>query len=262
MAIPLMNRVRRKIIRVESQLLHRKVLRSLPTCGLISFTFDDFPRSAYLNGGRILNSYQVKGTYYAAFGLMGEEHVGLPQFTQHDVESLIGDGHELGCHTFSHTRCEVLGPSGLAEEIQKNRAFFSRFSNPGQLENFSYPFGGINPATKKIVAELFSTGRTNLPGLNSGTIDLAYLRANRLYSNTVVPHDIEKLISECERRRGWLIFYTHDVMEDPSPYGCTPDLFEWAISAAVSSKCQVRNVRAALDALTGSSQGTTAGHTS
>ena len=25
-----------------------------------------------------------------------------------------------------------------------------------------------------------------------------------------------------KRRRAWLILYTHDVREDPSPWGCTP----------------------------------------
>ena len=38
---------------------------------IISFTFDDFPRSALYTGGAILERFGLNGTYYAAFGLMG-----------------------------------------------------------------------------------------------------------------------------------------------------------------------------------------------
>ena len=34
----------------------------------ISFTFDDFPRSAWLTGGAILERFGVRGTYYASLG--------------------------------------------------------------------------------------------------------------------------------------------------------------------------------------------------
>ena len=31
--------------------------------GVVSFTFDDFPRSAWVNGGAILEKYDRRGTY-------------------------------------------------------------------------------------------------------------------------------------------------------------------------------------------------------
>ena len=39
---------------------------------LISFSFDDFPRSALFTGGALLEQYGVAGTYYASLGLMGK----------------------------------------------------------------------------------------------------------------------------------------------------------------------------------------------
>src|SRR5438067_1641036 len=38
---------------------------------LISFTFDDFPRSALKTAGRILEEHGIFGTYYGSLGLMG-----------------------------------------------------------------------------------------------------------------------------------------------------------------------------------------------
>ena len=43
--------------------------------GVVSFTFDDFPRSAWSNGGAVLEEYDVRGTYYAAMGLAGTARI-------------------------------------------------------------------------------------------------------------------------------------------------------------------------------------------
>jgi hypothetical protein len=40
----------------------------------------------------------------------------------------------------------------------------------------------------------------------------------------------KKLILENESRKSWLIFYSHDVVEQPSPFGCTPALLEAVVS--------------------------------
>src|SRR5439155_9632853 len=69
---------------------------------LISFSFDDFPRSAWLVGGEILNRFGLAGTYYASLGLAGKETPSGHIFAAGDLKSLLDRGHELGCHTFSH----------------------------------------------------------------------------------------------------------------------------------------------------------------
>ena len=57
--------------RTVSRLLHRKPLKFAISRPIVSFTFDDFPRSALYVGGDILGRFGAKGTYYASFGLMG-----------------------------------------------------------------------------------------------------------------------------------------------------------------------------------------------
>jgi hypothetical protein len=69
---------------------------------LISFSFDDFPRSALLAGGGILNRLGLAGTYYASLGLMGKETPSGQIFSSGDLATLFDQGHELGCHTFQH----------------------------------------------------------------------------------------------------------------------------------------------------------------
>src|SRR5277367_2947024 len=68
----------------------------------VSFTFDDFPKTALTVGGKILEDSGARGTYYAAPGLMGTiSEVGL-NFDKEDLQQLIASGHELGNHTYSH----------------------------------------------------------------------------------------------------------------------------------------------------------------
>ncbi len=35
---------------------------------------------------------------------------------------------------------------------------------------------------------------------------------------------IERVFDEAVKTGGWLIFYGHDIIGKPSPYGCTPQL--------------------------------------
>src|SRR5207249_2808421 len=69
---------------------------------IVSFTFDDFPRSALLVGGAILKQFGLRGTYYAAFGLIGTTGPSGRIFELEDVQPLLDQGHEIGCHTFDH----------------------------------------------------------------------------------------------------------------------------------------------------------------
>src|SRR2546425_8888876 len=69
---------------------------------IISFTFDDFPRSALQLGGAILKRFGLTGTYYTSFGLMGKRAPAGTMFLPEDLEALFEQGHELGCHTYDH----------------------------------------------------------------------------------------------------------------------------------------------------------------
>ena len=80
--------------------------RSVPMANrtpIVSFSFDDFPRSAIQVAGPILRAHGTRGTYYTALGLMGrtESPVGR-LFTLDDLMQVVNDGHELGCHTHAH----------------------------------------------------------------------------------------------------------------------------------------------------------------
>jgi peptidoglycan/xylan/chitin deacetylase (PgdA/CDA1 family) len=215
---------------------------------IVSFTFDDFPRTAYLAGGFILQQFGLHGTYYAAPGLMATASEFGDQFRREDVDSLLESGHELASHTYSHISSRSVPCAQFIENVEKGRKAVEDLS--GMVAgNFAYPHGDVTLAAKRSIGPSFDSCRSIIPGLNGPEIDLNLLLANRLYGDLSSCERAEALIAENVRKKSWLIFYTHDVRPNPSPYGCTPALLESVVAFAIHSGCQIMTVREALRAL-------------
>jgi hypothetical protein len=87
-----------------------------------------------------------------------------------------------------------------------------------------------------LIGNEFLCCRGIFPGVNTSPIDLNLLRANSLYSGNFDIEAVKRLFKENEERKGWLIFYTHDVSDKPSPYGCTPEQFKSVVDCASKMK--------------------------
>lgn len=247
----LAKRIGRKLQRMAVAHLRRKPLAMAQAGGVISFTFDDFPRSALSAGGAILERHGLHGTYYGAMSLLGGEDQGQILMTREDLAALRERGHELGCHTYSHVNCRSLGEAALKQELSENNRQARLLGGGEDFVSFSYPFGEISLSAKALAARRFATARGIMPGINRGTVDLAALLANSLYGGLENAESARRLIEETGRSGGWLVFYTHDVTERPSPYGCTPEHFAAAVEAAAGSGCDVLTMEKAYERLSG-----------
>jgi peptidoglycan/xylan/chitin deacetylase (PgdA/CDA1 family) len=231
-------RARRKVL---SAVYSRRV--SLASGGpLVSFTFDDFPRTALTVGGRILKDFGFRGTYYASMGLMNTSSELGDQFRREDLETLLCDGHELASHTFGHISCRSVSCSRFRREVETGRRAIEELTGQRDSGNFAYPFGEVTLSVKEAIGQDVNSSRGIWGGVNGTEVDLNLLRANRLYGDLDKCAQVEELIVENERRKSWLIFYSHDVRETPSPVGCTPALLEFAVSFAAQRRGRVRTV--------------------
>ena len=221
--------------------------------GIVSFTFDDFPRSAAEAGNKILRDHGFFGTYYCAADLMGREENGIAQFTREDLAKVLDAGHELGCHTWSHLDCQSANRERIEQDLERNCKFLEEVSAQPPF-SFSYPFGKTGVGAKMIARKRFITARGILGGVNAGLCDFAQLKANRIYSGSTDMAAVKNLIAQAEEKGGWLIFYTHDLNSTPSPYGCTPELFESVVRLVTNSHCEVLPVKHAVGAVGFSSQ--------
>jgi peptidoglycan/xylan/chitin deacetylase (PgdA/CDA1 family) len=229
--------------------VHRRPLALGETPPVVTFTFDDFPRSAYDAAGATLRAFGGHGTYYAAPGWMDGGPPSSDRYRTADLPALLRDGHELGTHTYSHVSCRSLSTAAYAAEIAKGHEALQQLVGGRASAHFAFPFGAVTPAVKKVAARQCQSCRVTIGGCNGPVADLNFLRANRLYSDSVPFSQIEALIAGAARPGRWLMFYTHDVRDRPSPFGCTPQYFEDTVRCAVAAGMRVLTVGEALAAI-------------
>lgn len=262
-------RAQKRLAQETARVLFRRRLAVKTALPLVSFTFDDFPRSAFVEAGSILRRYGALGTYYVSLSLMGKQsHLG-PMFQPQDLKELTALGHELGCHTFGHCDSWNTPPDVYERAILENQKVLSELLPGASFQTFAYPISGPRLAVKKVAGRHFlccrgggmKVGRYLLrhaaggQTFNFGTTDLNYLCAFFLERSTGNPEAVERLIDQNARARGWLIFATHDVCDRPSPYGCTPNFFEQVVRWAVDSGACILPVARALETVLASSPG-------
>jgi len=236
-----------RISRRLSQHAFKNLLPLQAAAGVVSFTFDDAPASACQTGALILEQQGVRGSFYIAGGLTDALEQGKPCHSKQDLLNLLENGHELGCHGFSHVRCDTLTAVALQRELDRNSAFLSQLGVDTTRLNFAYPFGAFAYNAKRITSARFRSSRITGGGTHIGLADLNALKTHRLYDVAVDADDYESLLARTAHNQGWLIVNTHDVEQSPSRFGTTPQRLEQAIAAALASGCQVLTMNAAID---------------
>jgi peptidoglycan/xylan/chitin deacetylase (PgdA/CDA1 family) len=199
---------------------------------MVSFTFDDAPISAATTGADMLEEFDARGTYYVSGGLADTWSGNWTNAGAADIVRLHRKGHEIACHTFSHTRTTDVSAAAMAAEIERNRRYLQGLDASIQLENFAFPFGVGSLLRKQQLGNAFRSSRGILPGVNSGTVDLLYLYSTPLIDREIDDDGIDRVFDEALEKNGWLIFYGHDVATEPSRYGCSPKLLRHALEAA------------------------------
>jgi len=240
-------RLRMKLGRFSASRLARNDVRLRLDRPVVSITFDDFPRSALEIGGRILENEGVAGTFYCAFGLAGTRTPSGRVGQLADLADCAGRGHEISCHTYSHLDCAKAAPERIDDDIRRNQAVARDLGLP-PFRHFAYPFGSYSLAAKKTVMRHYASARGTVRGVNKGVVDLGLLKSVPLYSR-VGDRKLEPYFRELSSDAGWLIFYTHDVSRNPSPYGCRAEEMECVIRRAKEVGAKISPIGAVIDEL-------------
>lgn len=243
------SRIKNRYQRTITDLLFRRSIRMHNSVPYISFTFDDFPRSALYIGGGILLQFGFRGTYYASFGLMGTEAPTGMIFLPDDIKELVAQGHELGCHTFDHCHSLETSSKVFEDSIRKNKLALDELAPGKSFKTFSYPISVPRLRTKHITGTYFSSCRCGGQTYNANKMDLNLLKAFFLEKSRNDVKAIKEIIDQNCQNRGWLIFATHDISENPTPYGCTPSFFEEIVNYSMTSGARILPISEALDAI-------------
>jgi peptidoglycan/xylan/chitin deacetylase (PgdA/CDA1 family) len=216
--------------------------------GMASFTFDDFPRSAWSVGGPILAGYGARATYYASGTFCGRTEDGVEYYDEADLRAIKAAGHEIACHTFSHGHGPAMTSTELQADVARNAEFLRGVLGEVSLDSFAYPYGDVSFRTKGLFARSFPTSRGIQAGVNGERSDLAQLKAFPMESRRWDPAHMLDLVERARASGGWLIFFSHDVCDHPSPYGATPAMLEHALEAVTAAGLKILPVNEALAA--------------
>ncbi|MFD6454591.1 polysaccharide deacetylase family protein [Nocardia sp. NPDC060220] len=99
---------------------------------VVALTFDDGPTARTPDVLRTLGELQVPATFY----LVGEDLAAHPEYGA----AIVGAGHEIGNHSYSHRRMVLVSGDTVREEIERTDAEIRRAGYPGPI-SFRPPYG-------------------------------------------------------------------------------------------------------------------------
>lgn len=203
---------------------------------LISFSFDDAPATAFDEGARILEARDARATYYMSLGLLGRDTEVGTIVDSSALQRAVQAGHELGCHTFDHLDAWHTDTRTYVASVDANQRALVHCVPGYSFRTFAYPKSGATLSVKQALETRFMCCRGGGQTFNIGTVDLNLLSACFLDRRTHVDLGfVRDLIARNARCRGWLIFVTHDVCDQPSPYGCSSVFFGEVVRCAAES---------------------------
>lgn len=241
------NLLTQRASRFLSRYTDRRLLPLRGDVGVVSFSFDDAPMSACIAGAAALERHGVRGTFYVAGGLTDGVEEGLRCHSEAALRKLQSDGHQLGCHSFSHVHVNRIDAERRRQEFERSAAFLGRLGVDLETLDFAYPFGGVNVAAKRDCAARFRSSRATGGGTHVGVADLNALHTHRFYRSQPDGVSYRERLAVAASQRGWLVVNTHEVADDAGPFGCTPDELQSAVKQALDAGCRVLTVTAAVD---------------
>jgi hypothetical protein len=134
----------------------------------------------------------------------------------------------------------------LRADCRKNASTISDVCGVNPMVSFSYPFGRVSMEAKLEIARRFGAARGVKEGLNHGVVDLAQLKACRIFHGDYATARFRQLVADCKKNSAWLVFYTHDICAEPSEWGCKPGEFREVLDIVADAGIEILTMRAAV----------------
>jgi peptidoglycan/xylan/chitin deacetylase (PgdA/CDA1 family) len=212
---------------------------------IISFTMDDAPIGAWAVGAKVLEDHGARGTFYIAGRLATEEPNEFISVEQ--CRDLHERGHEVACHTYAHRKLSGFSRGDLIADLGHNEHLLQSVAPSGTRRNFAFPYGMASPRHQPLLRKSFRTSRSVIGGVNRGLVDPMNLAGVELRPDAAFLSRAKAALVDVLANPGWLIFFTHDISDQPSFYGCpTPDFHE-LIRQAKDGGAQIMTIDQAAD---------------
>src|SRR5579864_1475478 len=120
-----------------------------PPARIVTTSWDDGDR-ADLRIAELLGKRALKGTFYVPLS----SEVTSTRLATSDLSELVGNGFEIGGHTFSHQTLSHLSAEEIRREVTTSKAALEQITGR-PVSIFSYPNGRYSPHA---IAELKNAG--------------------------------------------------------------------------------------------------------
>lgn len=219
--------------------------------GFLSLSFDDIPRSAWTEGGRILSRHGLRASYYLSGDLCGKVFENREQYRHEDIAEIVAAGHEVGSHLYHHVSTLTLSPKQMRSEIALNDSFLKQaLGKDFMARSFAYPYGEISVAAKWLCNRRFLASRSVMPGLNGNGADAGQLRILPIDNIFAASTDLDAGIATVAREGAWAILLAHGVDDTGHDFSCPPSRLEAVIERAMAAGLEILPVAEVMDRLT------------
>ncbi|MEN9390397.1 MAG: hypothetical protein RLZZ283_497 [Candidatus Parcubacteria bacterium] len=197
--------------------------------GMITFVFDDAPKSVYENARAILNAANIKATHPAITNFVGT--TGYMTWT--NLATLKSEGNEIDSHTRTHPDLTTLTPAQLTSEVVGS--FTDLVAHGTTPTTFVYPLGGVSDTVKAAVKNAgYKAARGSYFGLNTPSTDRYALFDQHVESDTTI-EEVQSWIDQAKRDKRWLILELHEQKENGGQYSNTPAMLQSIVNYVKST---------------------------
>ena len=185
---------------------------------VITFTFDDAPKSVYQTAFPILHRYGIPATLYVITDVVGTDHWYV---TWDQIDKLSKAGWEIGDHTNTHPSLIKLSNADVISELDISKQ--TLLQHGYRALSFAPPFGDYNEKVLSFIRERFQSNRKADGGVDAGFNDPLHpdhynLSAYELQDTTTFSQ-AKARIDRAVKDGQWLIFFAHKVVKgEPAPY--------------------------------------------
>ena len=214
--------------------------------GIVSFSFDDSPQSAWTAGGTILMEYGLRGTYFVTTGLIGKYSNVFREYliSWPEILKAYGQGFEIAAHSETHhpldekTSLEQLRFELSAPLVKLNEAGVILKQTCG----FAYPGGMFSRKSLNEVKKTYAYARATGKHINRWPYNRYQICAGPIYQRMKDQYNFESLLNDTSANNAWAVFYTHDISPSPSRCGCTESYFNEVVRLVCKKGLRVMTI--------------------
>ncbi len=219
---------------------------------LVSVTFDDGFESIYKTALPLLQKYGIHSTQYIIAGKFDDPFY----VSESQVAQMQRGGHEIACHTMTHTDLTTLDDAGLEYQLGQCKSILTK--DFGIISDFASPYGAADEHTNAVTAKYFDSQRNTNGDPTNGVSNLdvnvedGFQRFNII--GVTVRHDttikeLQDLVKFARANNGWLVLTYHQADDaNSSQFAVDPAQLEKQLAYLSSTNVRIVTVHEALQA--------------